>query len=359
MKHVRSLTTLSLFIVLLSACSKKDSPAPSAPKVATVTTVAGSGTNGYADGMGTAAQFDHPFGIAVDASGNIYVGDENDAHIRKITGSGAVSTLAGSSYGYADGSGTAAKFFGPDGIAIDAQGNIYVADYINNRIRKITAGGSVSTFAGGTQGYLDGTGTAAQFSGPRAVAIDASGNVYVADGTNQRIRKISAAGVVTTLAGSGPTGAGNGGYADGAGTTTARFNTPSGVTVDGAGNVYVADFNNFRVRKVTPDGTVSTVAGSVDGEMDGTGSAAEFGAPQGIVVDASGTLYVTDYLSTVRQITPGGVVTTIAGSTGAGHVDGTGTVARFSGPAGIAIDGAGNLYIADYGNGAIRKITFQ
>lgn len=358
MKHVFNFSALCLFIVILAACSKSNSPSGSQPpKVATVTTVAGNGSQGYADGTGAAARFDHPYGIAVDGSGNIYVGDENNALIRKITATGSVSTIAGSSAGFADGVGSAAKFFGPDGVTVDGSGNIYVADAINNRIRKITPAGSVSTFAGGTQGYADGTGTAAQFDAPVGVAIDASGNIYVADEYNQRIRKISPAGVVTTLAGSGPAGAGNGGYADGAG-SSARFNTPVGVTVDAGGNVYVADFNNFRVRKITQAGVVSTIAGSVDGETDGTGSAAEFGAPNGIVVAPSGNIYVTDYLATVRQITPGGVVTTITGQAGGGYVDGLATVAEFAHPGGIAIDGAGNLYVADYSNGAIRKITF-
>lgn len=358
MKHVFNLSALSLFILVLAACSKTNSTSGSqTPKVATVTTIAGNGSQGYADGTGSTARFDHPYGIAVDGSGNIYVGDENNALIRKITTAGSVSTLAGSTYGFADGVGSAAKFFGPDGVTIDGSGNIYVADAINNRIRKITPAGSVSTFAGGTQGYADGTGTAAQFNAPVGIAIDASGNLYVADEFNQRIRKISPAGVVTTLAGSGPTGAGNGAYADGA-STSARFSSPVGVTVDASGNVYVADFNNFRVRKITAAGIVSTIAGSVDGEMDGKGATAEFGAPNGIVVAPSGNLYVTDYLATVREITPNGVVTTITGQAGGGYVDGLATVAEFAHPAGIAIDGAGNLYVADYSNGAIRKITF-
>jgi sugar lactone lactonase YvrE len=357
MKHVFKLCSLYLLILFVAACSKSNSNG-SATKVATVTTIAGNGKNGYADGTGTAAQFDHPFGIAIDGSGNLYVGDENNSLIRKITTGGSVSTLAGSSDGFADGAGSAAKFFGTEGVAVDGGGNVYVADYLNNRIRKVTAAGVVTTFAGGTEGYADGTGSAAEFSAPKAVALDASGNVYVADVNNNCIRKITPAGVVTTLAGGSNTGPGNGAFADGTG-TAAKFASPSGVTVDGAGNVYVADFNNFRVRKITPAGVVTTVAGSVDGESDGTGSAAEFGAPQGIVVAPSGTLYVTDYLSTVRQITTNGAVTTIVGISGTGFLDGVGTVARVSGPAGIAIDGSGNLYVADYGNGAIRKITFK
>jgi sugar lactone lactonase YvrE len=357
MKHTFSLAGLSLLIVLLAACSKSNSSTNS-PKVATVTTLAGNGAEGDIDATGSAAEFSHPFGVAVDGSGNVYVGDENNALIRKVTSAGVVSTLAGSTYGHADGSGSSAEFFNPDGVVVDGSGNIYVADYSNNRIRKVTPAGVVTTIAGGTQGYADGTGTAAEFFSPQGIAIDASGNLYVADVYNHRIRKITPAGVVTTLAGSGATGPGNGGYADGA-AASARFSSPTGVTVDAAGNVYVADFENFKVRKISTAGIVSTVAGSIDGETDGTGSSAAFGAPQGIVVAPSGNLFVTDYLNTVRQITPAGVVTTIAGSTTSGFADGVGTAARFKGPAGIAIDGSGNLYVADYGNGAIRKITFK
>lgn len=357
MKHTLSLGGLTLFIVLLASCSKSNS-STNTPKVATVTTLAGNGTQGNLNGTGSAAEFSHPFGVAVDGSGNVYVGDENNALIRKITSGGSVTTLAGSGYGYVDGSGLSAEFFNPDGVVVDGAGNIYVADYTNNRIRKVSPAGAVTTVAGGTEGYADGTGTAAEFFSPRGIAIDASGNLYVADVFNHRIRKITPAGVVTTLAGSGATGPGNGGYADGA-AASARFSSPSGVAVDAGGNVFVADFENFKVRKISAAGIVSTVAGSVDGETDGSGSSAAFGGPQGIAVSSSGNLFVTDYLNTVRQITPAGVVTTIAGSTTSGFADGVGTAARFSGPAGIAIDGAGNLYVADYGNGAIRKITFK
>jgi serine/threonine protein kinase, bacterial len=346
-------------ILSFAACSKSNSgPGVTTPKVANVTTIAGNGTQGYTDGNGTAAQFDHPYGVAVDASGNLFVSDENEGVIRKISPSGDVTSLAGSAYafGHADGTGTAATFFGPDGIALDASGNLFVSDNTNNSIRKVTPAGVVTTFAGGTQGSADGTGTAAQFRGPRGIAIDGSGNLYVADTYNNRIRKITSAGVATTLAG-GATGAGNGAYADGTG-SAASFNSPAGVAVDGSGNVYVADLQNSMIRKITPAGVVSTIAGGTDGEADGSGSAAEFGGPQGIAVDASGTIWVTDVLGTIRRVTPAGSVTTVAGS-GGGFVDGIGTAAKFSGPTGIAVDAAGNLYVADYGNGAIRKIIFK
>ena len=182
--------------------------------------------------------------------------------------SGVVSTLAGSTQGNTDGTGTSAQFDYPTGVAVDGAGNVYVADYDNHRIRKITASGVVSTLAGSTQGNTDGTGTSAKFAYPRGVAVDGAGNVYVADQYNDRIRKITASGVVSTLAGS------SSGYADGTG-TSAKFYNPTGVAVDGAGNVYVADYYNHRIRKITASGVVSTLAGSTYGYTDGTGTSAK------------------------------------------------------------------------------------
>jgi sugar lactone lactonase YvrE len=251
-----------------------------------VTTLAGS-EPGYADGTGTAAKFSEPSAVAVDASGNVYVADWLNQRIRKVTPTGVVTTLAGSTPGYADGTGAAAKFSEPSGVAVDASGNVYVADYNNYCIRKITSNGVVTTLAGSTPGYADGTGAAAKFSEPSNVAVDAFGNVYVADHNNHRIRKITSNGVVTTLAGSTP------GYADGTG-AAAQFDNPSGVAVDAFGNVYVADWSNNRIRKVTPTGVVTTVAGSIRGYADGTGAASQFDNPSGVAIDASGNVYVAD-----------------------------------------------------------------
>ena len=319
-----------------------------------VTTLAGSSTAGFADGTGSAAQFDAPKAVAVDSSGTVYVADWGNVRIRKITPAGAVTTLAGSSTaGFADGTGSAAQFNSLYGITVDTAGTVYVADGYNHRIRKITPAGVVTTLAGSsTPGFADGTGGAAQFNAPFGVSVDASGTVYVADTSNHRIRKITPAGVVTTLAGFGTLG-----FADGTG-SAAQFNSPFGVSVDASGTVYVADTNNNRIRKITPAGVVTTLAGSgTPGFADGTGSAAQFYAPNGITVDTAGTVYVADsYNHSIRKITPAGVVTTLTGSAIPGFADGTGSAAQFRYPRGITVDTAGTVYVADSSNYRIRKI---
>jgi sugar lactone lactonase YvrE len=295
----------------------------------------------------------------VDSSGNVYVADTGNQRIRKITPNGTVTTLAGDADdegggGYADGNGTAASFSNPSGVAVDSSGNVYVADSDNQRIRKITPNGAVTTLAGSHNGgYADGIGTAAKFSVSQEVAVDSSGNVYVADTYNHRIRKITPNGMVTTLAGSG-----NEAYADGNG-TAASFTYPRGVAVDSSGNVYVADSYNQRIRKITPNGTVTTLAGSGNtGYADGMGTAASFNSPNGVAVDSSGNVYVADsYNQRIRKITPNGTVTTLAGSGNQAYADGNGTAASFNYPEGVAVDSSGNVYVADAGNHRIRKIT--
>ena len=314
-----------------------------------VSTLAGS-TEGFRDGSGTSAEFSYPIDVAVDAAGNVYVADGDNNLIRKITPEGLVSTLAGRIWGFRDGSGTSAEFNYPIGVAVDAEGNVYVANSYNHRIRKITDEGLVSTLAGSIWGFRDGAGRSAQFNYPYGVAVDAAGNVYVADTNNHAIRKITPEGLVSTLAGSTE------GSADGAG-TSAQFNSPTDVAVDAAGNVYVADYLNDRIRKITPEGLVSTLAGSTEGFRDGAGTSAQFNSPAGVAVDAAGNVYVADYLNDrIRKITPEGVVSTLAGST-EGFRDGLGRSAQFNGPAGVAVDAAGNVYVADEYNHRIRKIT--
>jgi sugar lactone lactonase YvrE len=261
-----------------------------------VSTLAGlAGSTGNADGTGAAARFNQPTGVAVDAGGTLYVTDYSNHTIRKITPAGVVSTLAGTagSSGSADGSGAAARFYYPKGMAVDAAGTVYVADQSNHTIRRITSAGVVSTLAGtaGSRGSADGTGAAASFFNPSSVAVDAAGTLYVADYSNQTIRRITPAGVVSTLAGV----AGSVGSTDGAG-AAARFSNPAGVAVDAGGTLYVADQNASTIRRITPAGVVSTLAGTAgsSGSTDGAGAAARFNRLTGVAVDAAGTVYVAD-----------------------------------------------------------------
>lgn len=311
-----------------------------------ISTLAGSGEEGSADGVGTQASLRFPTGVAVDASGTVYVADNENQKIRKIAADGTVSTLAGSGVGgRADGIGAAASFSGPRGIAVDGNGTVYVGDQGNNMIRKITPDGVVSTLAGsGFIGSADGTGAAASFNAPFGVAVDGSGNVYVGDANGNKIRMITPDGEVSTLAGSDTAGS-----ADGVG-TAASFSFPLGVAVDGDGNVYVADANNNKVRMIAPDGTVSTLAGSgAAGSADGIGIEASFRSPGGVAVDDSGHVYVADRGSNrVRRITPAGVVSTVARSG-----------AAFFAPTGVAIDASGSVYVADTRNHLVRQITFD
>lgn len=314
-----------------------------------VSTIAGS-TQGDADGTVLNAQFKGPAGITVDNQGNLYIADQTNYRIRKITSSGVVSTFAGSTLGDADGTGINAKFNFPSGVALDSHGNLYVTDLYNNKIRKITPSGVVSTFAGSTPGYEDGTGTNAKFKEPYGIAIDSQNNLYVTDRGDNKIRKITPDGVVSTFAGS------TFGDADGTG-TSAKFFFPTGITLDKQNNIYITDQGNAKIKKITSSGVVTTIAGSTSGYAEGTGSDAQFKQPIGITIDNQNNLFVADYLNNrIRKITPNGKVTSIAGST-EGYADGTGNNAKFYSPLGICIDPDGNMYISDYDNHKIRKIT--
>ncbi len=323
-----------------------------------VTTLAGHiGAGGAVNGTGTAASFNYPQGVGVDTAGNVYVADSDNHMIRKIDPGGVVTTLAGSgAEGNTNGTGTAASFYFPSGVAADLSGNVYVADTGNNLIREISPGGIVTTLAGsGAEGAVNGTGTAASFFMPRGVAVDSAGNVYVGDSGNNMIRKITPGGLVSTLAGSGSYGS-----SDGTG-TAASFASPQGIALDTAGNIYVADTNDDLIRWITPGGVVSTAAGSawVAGSNNGTGSAATFDNPTGVAVDGSGDIYVADLSNDlIREIAPGGVVTTLAGTLDeAGCVNGNAACALFYYPNEVAEDSAGNLYVVESHNNMIRKIS--
>jgi serine/threonine-protein kinase len=336
-----------------------DTPKPAGARVITL---AGGG-QGYAEGSGAAAKFRTPLDVAVDAKGNVYVADSANSRVRLITPDGAVSTYAGSGkVGYADGPAATALFSTPTGIAIDKSGNVYIADSVTAdphplRVRVVTPAGVVSTLAGGSEaGYTDGPGDKAFFRTPANLAVDVAGNVYVADTNNHRIRLIHPGGTVGTLAGQLKPGMVSG-YADGP-AAEAKFNSPRSVAVDGAGNVYVVDTGNQRIRAISPAGQVTTLAGgSQPGYKDGQGSEARFSYPSDLAVDAAGNLYVADTANhCIRKITPDGTVTTLAGTGTAGYADGPLAEAQFRAPEGIAVDGAGNVYVADTGNQRIREI---
>jgi len=342
-----------------------------------VTTLAGNGVGGFADGTGGpsgTAEFAWPWGVAVDAAGNVYVADFNNNRIRKIAPGGNVTTLAGNgAQGYADGTGGptgTAEFQNPTGVTVDMSGNVYVADGWNDSIRKIDASANVTTVAGNPNaGYtpagVDGTGGpngTATFGLPHGIVWAVSGNLFVGDYDDYRARKIDPGGNVTTLAGNGVEG-----FADGtAGRNgAAEFNLLWGVAVDVAGNVYVADTQNNRIRMIDPSATtVTTVAGNGAGSYaDGSGGpdgSAEFFHPTGIAAQPDGTLYVADSANNrIRKIDVSGNVTTIAGNGAQGFADGSGGAngtASFNGPLGIAVDTLGNLYVSHSSNNRIRKI---
>ena len=358
-----------------------------------VSTLAGGTDAGFVDGAGADARFNAPGQMTVDSTGNVYVTDYGNTAIRKITPAGVVSTFVGGpgSRGTEnfDGVGSAARFGSITAITFDAAGNLYVADARNCSVRKITPGAVVSTVAGdaryglgGTQGFVDGTGTAARFSSPTGIVLDATGNLRVVDSGNRAIRTVSLAGVVTTLAGQGPVLA----IQNGTG-TAARFRVPNSLATDGAGNVYVAERDEEMIRKITPGGVVTTlvdfgqsfryttpkqIAADPAGNVYVADSAAirkispaglittlpPVANSQAIAADASGTLYVASGSSIVK-VKPDGEVTTLAGADSAGFADGQGSAARFNAPKGIAVDATGNVYVADTFNHAIRKISPQ
>jgi DNA-binding beta-propeller fold protein YncE len=311
------------------------------------------------DTVAITTMLNHPCGVAEDRDGNILVADNSNRRIRKITPHGLVSTLAGTGEeGYRDGEGTTVAMFAePIDIAVDGDGNIVVADLSNHCVRKITPQGLVSTLAGtGEGGHRDGEGTLAQFKYPSGITVDGDGNVFVADSVNHRVRKITPRGIVSTLAGTGEEG-----HRDGEG-NVAQFNFPSGIAVDGDGNAIVADQNNNRIRKITPHGLVSTLAGTgEEGHRDGEGiTFAQFDSPRGVAVDGDGNVIVNDiYNHCIRKITPQGLVSTLLADTGEeAHQEGDGgaSPAQFGCPVAVAVNGNGKVIVADSQNHCICRV---
>jgi uncharacterized protein (TIGR03437 family) len=331
----------------------------------TITTVAGNGTAGSTGDFGPAisAALNGPEGVAMDSAGNLFIADYYNNRVRKVTPTGTITTVAGTG---ADGSGgdgglaTSALFSHPSGVAVDNAGNLFIADYMNNRIRKVTPAGTISTVAGnGTEGYNGDNipATSAELWLPIGVAVDSAGNLFIAELTGYRIRKVTPAGIISTVAGNGSPG-----YNDGP-ATSAGLNFPTGVAVDGAGNIFIADRGNNFIRKVTPAGMMSRVAGNGNQGFSGDGGPATSAAlsyPSGVAVDAAGNLFIADAGNNlIRKVTPDGTISTVAGNrtSSSGGDGGPATSAGISSPPGVIVDNAGNLFIADFDNNKIRKLT--
>jgi uncharacterized protein (TIGR03437 family) len=332
-----------------------------------ITTVVGTGGQGGFSGDGgpaTKALIQGPAGIAVDSSGNLYIADNGNNRIRMVTAStGIITTIAGSSTtGFAGDGGPATKatFLLPTGIAVDSSGNVYIADTYNHVIRKINTSGIISTVAGSHQGGYggdNGPATKAELAAPQGVTLDASGNLYIADSSNQRIRRVDTNGIITTIAGTGTAGFSG----DGALATGATFGNPVGVAVDASGAVYVADLNNGRVRRFVVGGAITTFGGTVTSVGDGGPSIqSRLNRPASVAVDSSANLYIADPTANrVRKVTPSGTIITLAGNgqTGYGGDNGPSSAAMLSAANSVAVDSTGNVYIADAGNGRIRRVN--
>ena len=312
----------------------------------------------------TAARLHLPDGVATDSGGGLYIADMNNHRIRRVDPSGTITTIAGTGErGFSGDSGpaTSARVNSPDGVATDGAGNIYIADSSNHRIRRVDSSGTITTVAGTGEFGDGGPATQAQLIYPDDVAVDGLGNVYIADRNNHRIRKVDSTGTITTIAGTGERGFGG----DGGPATQAQLANPGGVAVDGLGNVYISDSLNQRIRKVDPSGIISTIAGTGERGFGGDGgpaAAARLYNPHGVTIDSGGSLYISDWGNhRIRRVDPSGTISTIAGTgeRGFGGDGGPATAAQLSYPNGVALDSGGNVYIADISNHRIRKVDLS
>ncbi|MEU5919014.1 RICIN domain-containing protein [Streptomyces sp. NPDC047141] len=335
----------------------------------TIGTVAGTGVAGFAgDGeLAVSAQLNRPYGIVVDSTGTLYFSDHNNHRVRKITTDGKITTVAGTGIAGFRGDGGAAvsaQLNGPREVAVDDAGNLFIADSNNHRIRKVSTDGTISTVAGnGTAGFRGdgGAATSAQLHLPLGVVPDSAGSLYITDYHNHRVRMVTTDGKITTVAGTGTAGfKGDGGPA-----VSAQLNGLHGVAVGGAGDLYIADHKNHRIRKVSADGTISTVAGNGTAGFKGDGGAAvsaQLNGPVGLVMDSCGTLYFTDHLNhRVRKITADGTICTVAGTgaAGFGGESGSAASAQLNYPRKVTVDCVDTLYITDFANNRIRKIASE
>ncbi|MGW7434363.1 NHL domain-containing protein [Streptomyces sp. NPDC054861] len=332
-----------------------------------ISTVAGTGTAGFQgdNGPSTAAQLNRPYGIVVDSHGTVYVSDYSNHRVRRITTDGKISTVAGTGsggFGGDDGPAVSARLNYPRELAVDGADALYIADSGNHRIRKITPDGKISTVAGsGVAGFSGdgGPATAARLNGPFGVAVDSAGTVYFSDYHNHRVRKVTTDGKVGTVTGNGS--AGNKG--DGGPAASAQLNGPHAVATDGAGVLYIVDYGNHRLRRITADGTIDTVAGTGAGGFGGDGgpaASAKLKSPVGVAVDSTGALYIADYGNNrVRRIAPDGTIDTVAGTGVAGFSGdgGPAASAQLNNPIALALDCVDTLYIADFVNNRVRRIA--
>lgn len=341
--------------------------APTGPGI--ISTYAGDGTVGFSGdgGAATSAELDQPVGTAMDSAGNLYFSDSTNNRIRKVTPEGVISTYAGNGTAGFNGDGgaaTSAELSGPLGIAFDDAGNLYIAESGNERVRKVTPLGIISTIAGnGTAGY-NGDGiaaTGAELNNPNGIVVDKSGNIYIGDYFNNRVRKVNTAGFISTVAGNG-----TGGYSgDGGLAIDAEVYWPAGLALDTSENLYIADDNNDRIREVNSDGMISTFAGTGYGGYNGDGipaTSAELYAPDRVTTDSAGNVYISEYGNNrIRKVNAGGIISTVAGTGTAGFSGdgGLATSAEINTPRGLTVDESGNLYISDAANNRIRKVQYQ